>query len=200
MMFASIDIETGGLEPAGVAVLSVGAVAFDTSLYANVVDVGFWRLDARWTPGRRDRGTYEWWQMQKPDVYEEAIGGTVLPWVFAEQFSEWWARWNPTEAWANPTRFDFGHLRELYHQLGHAFPFSYKLERDLMTLKYVARDVATARDRHRADDNGHARSMLEECIRQTYEANKAEHSALQDAIEQANLILTLRGFLEAAPY
>lgn len=189
MSKASIDIETTGLEPAGVAVTSVGIVMFDDGgVYANAAEVGFWRLNVAWTPGRRDKGTHAWWQQQRPELMAEAFGGATLPWDFCEQFVSWIQANDPDEVWANPARFDLGHLRELFYALGFTFPIDYRRERDLPTLKSVARSVAASISEAELE-------TLNSAIRLIQVGNGSEHSALADAIEQAEQIRMLTSYL-----
>jgi DNA polymerase III epsilon subunit-like protein len=188
---ASLDIETTGLEPAGVAVLSVGIVMFDDVLiYDQVAEVGFWRMDPAWAPGRRDRGTWEWWQKQSPEAINEAFKGKQMPWDFAVEFSNYVQANDPDEVWCNPARFDLGHLRELFHQLGIPFPIDYRKERDLPTLKSAARGVAARRGAAELDE-------LNAEIRRIQNSNTHEHSALHDAIEQARQIKFLTEYLRS---
>jgi len=173
------DIETFAAEPAGAAIISVGAVIFTET---EVLDTAEWKLDPRWSPGIRTKDTYEWWSGQDPLILRAQSEGAMLPWHFCEAYSEFCAIGSPTMAWANPSRFDHGHLRELYHALGHRFPFSYKIERDQTTLLWAAR--------YMAEVNGGADALatLNDDVNRIRDSNQSEHSALADAIEQVRVV------------
>lgn len=136
MKYAMTDIETMATEPAGAAVISVATVLYNE---IELIDYSVWYLDPMWTPGRRDKGAHDFWveQFAKNAEVTRNFNGKMLPWDFCTSWSEFIALGAADEQWADPPRFDFQHLRELYHACGHAFPFSYRDERDLRTLRKV---------------------------------------------------------------
>ncbi len=164
-----LDIETMGTEPAGAGILSVGLTAFTRS---EILDRGYWRLDPRWSPGRRDKSTCEWWMKQDARALE-AFNGTMLPWEACAAISEFVANTNMKLIWAYPARFDLGHLRELYHAVGHSFPLEFWRERDMTTLMRVAYGI-----------NPH----LETRVKEIKATNKSAHNALSDAITQTEIV------------
>lgn len=169
-----LDIETLGTEPAGAAIATVGLVAFTRT---EILDRGYWKLDLRWTPGRRDRDTYDWWMKQDPLAMEEAFRHRdemrALPWDVCAAISEFAATTNMKLIWAYPARFDVGHLRELYYAVGHTFPLEFWRERDMTTLMRTAYDI-----------NPHLESRVKEIKAQ----NRAAHNALEDALTQAKIV------------
>lgn len=185
-VMAMLDLETLGAEPAGVAITSVGCVLFTLD---EMVDAGYWRLDPRWTPGLRTKDTYEWWQKQDRAAYDEMMGGVFLPWDFCEGFTDFLSLYDVQYIWAYPTRFDLGHLRELYHKVGHVFPLQFRIERDMTTLVWMAR---------RMDPD------IDGAIQAIRSRNKMKHNAMEDAKNQAEIVqMILREFrvepFDAAP-
>jgi hypothetical protein len=187
-----VDIETGGDEPAGAAVVAVGAVVFDHDA-RGWGDEAVWHLDPAWSPGRRNRSTYEFWMRQDPRVREPVFSGSMLPWDFCEAFSEFCSLSGAERYWAWPTRFDFGHLRELYHACGHRFPFEYWKELDAHTLKWAAREKARVLDTNaRVADVGQVQQLegdrLDAAIKRIDDSNASQHDPLADCREQVQKV------------
>lgn len=170
VVMGMLDIETLGTEPAGAAITTVGLVSFTKQ---EILDRGYWRIDPRWSPGRRDRSTWEWWQKQNAAVREESMLGQMLPWEVTEAISAFVATSGMELIWAYPTRFDLGHLREMYHSVGHAFPMEFWRERDMTTLMRVAYGIDPT---------------LEPAVKVMRSKNIAAHNALADAVNQAEVV------------
>lgn len=172
-----VDIETLSAEPAGAAIATVGLVAFRPD---KVVDEGYWKLDLRWSPGRRSKDTYDWWMKQDARALEEAVRQQdhydvtrLLPWDFCTSFSEFAGVNNMQLIWSYPARFDLGHLRELYHVVGHTFPLEFWRERDMTTLMQTAYGI---------------RPDLESAVKAIRAKNAAAHNALADARNQVEVV------------
>lgn len=166
----SLDIETLSVDPDNdAAIIAVGLVVFNPT---EILTEHLWTLDPIWTPGSRSQGTYDWWMEQSQGVREEMFDGEILPWNFCDHLAAV-LDWNQVEAvWGYPIRFDAGHLRALHKAYGKLCPWTFRQERDLSTLRWLAKSRPTLlRD-------------LEEIKNQ----NPGAHNALQDALTQARMI------------
>lgn len=180
-VMAMLDLETLGAEPAGVAITSVGLVMFTVD---EIIDTAYWRLDPRWTPGLRTKDTYEWWDKQDRGAYEEMMRGTALPWDFCEQFSGALSLYDVEYIWSYPSRFDLGHIRELYHTVGHQWPLSFRIERDMTTLLWMARLMAPG---------------IDDRIQEIRARNPQKHNAMEDARNQAEIVQMVLRYFEIDP-
>lgn len=97
----------------------------------------------------------------------------LLPWDACEAVSEFVAVNKLDLIWAYPTRFDLGHLRELYHAVGHQFPLEFWRERDMTTLLRVAYGI---------------RPDLEAAVKAIRSRNISAHNALADAENQTEVV------------
>lgn len=129
-----LDIETLGLEP-GCAVLSIGAVRFDTDGVGNDEEPAFHRnisLKSCQDAGLSiDAGTLDWWLGQDEDVQHVLTGGDDLVGVL-RAFETFYA--SADEIWAYSPSFDCEVLEAAYGAVGVEVPWSYRDERDCRTL------------------------------------------------------------------
>ena len=153
-----LDIETLGTDP-GAAILSVGAVAFDSRgptgpTFHESVDVRScqtYGLDI-------DAETLVWWLGQDAAARDVLAGGGDLADVLTA-LTTWWPD-DAAEVWANSPAFDCRLLAEAYLTVGLEPPWEY----------YETRDVRTIR-------------ALPDAVEIDHEG--IDHNALDDAIHQA---------------
>ncbi|MFP4218806.1 MAG: 3'-5' exonuclease, partial [Salinarchaeum sp.] len=154
-----VDIETLGIEP-GAAVLSIGAVTFDT----DGIGAQFHRsidLQSCQDAGLAiDAETLQWWLDQDGDARAVLTGGDPLADVLAA-FTEFVPE--DAEVWANGPQFDCEHLEAAYAAVDMDAPWTFRDERDVRTVRAlpVAPDV---------------------------EQDGTEHDALDDAVYQARIV------------
>lgn len=146
-----IDIETLGLDP-GAAILSVGAVEFDTDglgeEFYHVVD-----LESCQDAGLHiDANTLDWWLSQDDAVTDILTGGEPLANVlaFLQRFVP-----EDAEVWANSPSFDCEMLEVAYDAVDMAEPWTYDKERDVRTVMSLpgAVEVEMEGDEHNALDD-----------------------------------------------
>lgn len=167
-LFLSIDLETLSTE-SNAAIIAIGACTFTEERVIEAFQV---LIDPMLTPGHRQKETIDWWGKQDPAIKEAMWGGTEEPAAAAVLFSEWLEKQGPCkEIWANPPSFDVVILRNWYQSMGSRelnklLPF--RSEMDYRTMKKVAA--------------WHGVDAREIAI------NPRAHSAVDDAITQANVI------------
>lgn len=160
-----IDLETLGTEP-GCSILSIGAVRFNED---GVTDDAFHRsisLKSCEAAGLEiDAETLGWWLGRNAEAQTVLSGGDDLKHVL-EDFSVWYDQ--AVEVWAYSPQFDCAILSAAYDAVDILPPWSYRDERCARTLSNlpVANDV---------------------------EHDGVDHDALDDAVNQAEMVAkTLR--------
>lgn len=168
----SLDLETLDVDPSNnAAVVAVGATFFTLT---DILATNFWALDPKYTPGTRSHSTYDWWRGTPFEIRQKMLSGDWLPWDFCADFSAHVGLHNARWVWGWPVRFDLGHLRSLFRAVERPFPFSFRNERDIYTL----RDLAVRR----------GGSGVEIVFKQIHDANEAQHDAGADSLAQARMI------------
>lgn len=168
-----VDIESLGTEP-GAAVLSIGAVVFDTDVDT---DRTFYRevsLQSNEAAGLTfDADTIEWWLGQSEEAKGVLTGGDDLADVL-EAFAAWFGDVDHDEVWANSPTFDCRLLGAAFDAVDVDVPWEYYEERDFRTLGTLPVFV-DARSEH----------------------DGVDHDALDDAVGQArSAAATLSAFEE----
>lgn len=154
-----IDIETLGLN-AGSAILSIGAVRFDTEGLGDTFERNV-SLESCEDAGLTiDAGTLEWWLSQDGDVQHVLTGGVNLEDALND-LSRFYGE--AAEVWAYSPAFDCKHLEAAYNAVGSIQPWEYYEQRDCRTLL-----------------------NLPVAVEMEQEGN--EHDALDDAIYQAKQV------------
>lgn len=146
-----VDIETLGLEP-GVAILSIGAVRFDTGGIGDTFEVNV-DLESCEAAGLEiDANTLSWWLDQDEAAQHVLTGGMELGKALW-QFSEFYRPAN--EIWAYSPAFDCAILEAAYDAAGMSSPWTYKDQRDCRTLSAlpIAVDVEQEGTEHDALDD-----------------------------------------------
>jgi len=137
-----VDIETLGTEP-GAAILSVGAVTFDTDSVDE--DDGFYaeaNLKSNEAAGLSiDADTLEWWLGQDDEAKTVLTGGEPLGDVLTV-FASWFDGVDADEVWANSPSFDCRLLQAAFDAVDVGVPWEYYEERDYRTLKNLPVDDA----------------------------------------------------------
>lgn len=152
-----VDIETLGLEP-GCALLSVGAVKFDTDglgeTFYRSVDLG--SCDDAGL--HIDAGTLDWWLGQDDAVTGVLRGGDPLEEVLTD-FVEWFP--DGAEVWANSPSFDCEILKACFEAVGLSEPWAFRDERDVRTIRALphAVDVEIDGDKHDALDDAKRQAL-----------------------------------------
>lgn len=163
-----VDIETLG-QKTGAAILSVGAVVFDTTgVYTDKTFHESINLQSCQDAGLRiEASTLEWWMDQGDEAAEVLTGGDDLDKVLAS-FVAFYRGHNAGEIWANSPSFDCEMLEYAFDQVDIDTPWSHRDERDFRTLNALPIAVDVERE-------------------------GVAHNALDDAINQARVVsATLR--------
>ncbi len=155
-----LDLETFGVAP-GCIILSIGACTFDmrTRFYSQIS-----------VNDSRDKGfvenidTLRWWHKQDPRAFAEATGGTLSVLEVLNKFSDWMQSLEDSkniQIWGNGADFDLPILGAYYDQLDLKRPWAPFSGRCYRTLKTLLPHIIPP------------------------EKNKMKHSAIEDAIYQA---------------
>ena len=156
-----VDIETLGLEP-GAAILSIGAVGFDTNGPTGETFHRQIRLSSCQAAGLEiDAETLAWWLDQDDAAKDVLTGGDDLESVLTE-FVEWYPD-DADEIWANSPAFDCAILERAGGAVGVGMPWAFYEQRDVRTIRSLPAAVELDR-------------------------TGIEHDALDDAIHQAREI------------
>lgn len=141
-----VDLETLGLEPAGV-ILSIGAVKFDPNSYgapSSSFHIFVDPVDAQRVGMRIDASTVAWWLRQDEPARKSLTRGLKtavdLPTALGV-FSDWYND-APGPIWGNGASFDLAILKTAYAAIGDKAPWGYRDERCFRTLKNLAPEVA----------------------------------------------------------
>ena len=166
-----LDIETLGTDP-GAAVLSIGAVAFDTNGPTGATFHRQIRLSSCQAAGLEiDAETLAWWLDQDDAAKDVLTGGEDLETVLGE-FIEWYRDCNPSEVWANSPSFDCAILEAAFKAVGRREPWTYYEQRDVRTIRNLPAAVEL-------DRTGIEHDALDDAIHQAREV-----AATLEAIEQ----------------
>ena len=129
-----VDIESLGTEP-GAAVLSIGAVVFDTDVDTDATFYDEISLQSNEDAGLTfDADTIEWWLGQSDEAKTVLTGGEPLADVLFN-FAAWFDGVDADEVWANSPTFDCRLLGAAFDAVGVDVPWEYYHERDFRTLK-----------------------------------------------------------------
>jgi len=165
----SIDIETMDVDPSSnAAVIAIGAVIFNVREIFSEFEV---LIHPSWAPGSRGHDTRLWWAAQEEEIRNRMFSGRVMPDDACRRFTAF-CTFDTKFFWANPTRFDFTHMRSMYQACEQEFPFKFFQERDLSTLRWAARQYPN----------------LKSELSKIRNSNRAAHDALSDARAQAKAI------------
>lgn len=167
MMRVMVDIETLGLDR-GAAILSIGAVKFDTDEIGDTFEASISRESCKAAGLTVDEDTLEWWQDQSDAAREVLDGGDDLGDVL-QDFSLWAG--GADEVWANSPSFDCEMLIGAGKAVGVPMPWEFYEERDVRTVKSLP-------------------------VAPELEHDGVEHDALDDAIHQARIVQTTLRRLE----
>lgn len=143
-----IDIETLSKNN-DAFVLSIGMAAFDD---LNVVDTDGIAIDMNYGYGHIDPDTVKWWAGQSEAARHFSFSGTAWPYEAAAKMRNFLDSYGGKNAlvWANSPSFDLVILKNWWRNMptsrnGAAlprppgdFPVTYKQERDMRTIKYIA--------------------------------------------------------------
>lgn len=162
-----LDLETFDIKPGGI-VLSIGACTFDMrERFYQIISLS----DSRFHGFNENIETVRWWHKQDPRAYAEAVGGVDSVLVSLNKFSDWMqsleAKKN-IQVWGNGADFDLPILAAYYDKLNLERPWSAYSGRCYRTLKTLLPHITPPKK------------------------NKMKHSALEDAVYQAqhaNLLL-----------
>lgn len=142
---AMIDIETLSTFP-NAAVIAIGVVIRRDATPKNI-QARAWFIDRNFVIGHEDPGTLEWWSQQDLAVRSQVFGGNQIP---REALQEVGAFLNSNgitplndenaRVYASPAMFDLPILKYQYQQMGIAFPWHWRSERCLSTLKKEIHD------------------------------------------------------------
>ena len=162
-----LDLETLGSSP-GCAILSIGAVAFDTTTIHDSFTV---HIDARSCQQARlsiDADTVLWWLRQDEDARRSIIEAPTEPLGIAlARFSVWLAvQAKPIRLWSKGPSFDAAILAAAYRAIGLPVPWDFRDERC----------VRTALELSGVDGN------------RFREAGAVRHDAFADAMTQARAV------------
>jgi hypothetical protein len=161
-----VDIETLGLD-AGAAILSIGAVRFDSD---GPTGDEFYRevsLESCQEAGLEvDAQTLEWWLEQDEAARDALTGGQELADVL-ELFADWYG--DADEVWANSPSFDCALLEAAFTAAGSEIPWTFKHERDVRTV--AALDLVNEPDHdgvehHALDDAAHQARYVAKALRE----------------------------------
>jgi len=154
-----VDIETLGLEP-GAAILSIGAVRFDTDGVGDTFYRNVSRESCEAAGLSVDEDTLSWWQGQDAEAREVLHGGENIHDVLFD-FARWFD--DAEEIWANSPSFDCEMLEAAFEAVDLVEPWEFYQERDVRTIKELP-------------------------IAPELEQDGTEHDALDDATYQARIV------------
>jgi len=177
-MSVMIDIETLGTE-SGCAVLSVGAVEFDTDGvgYGYHESISLTSCEAAGL--HIDAETLEWWLAQDEEAREVLSGGDDLEDVLQE-FSDFVE--GHEEVWANSPSFDCAILEHAFDAVGLEVPWEFYHERCFRTLKKlpVSVDIEQEGEEHDALADAWYQARVASEILSKLEAANTQHSEIQE--------------------
>lgn len=101
-----------------------------------------------------DPDTIKWWQNQ---VFTPTLDGSCSLEEALILLNKWWP--DAQTVWANSPSFDCNILEHAYKQYGLQCPWSYRQERDLRTLKWLANDP-------KVESEGQEHNALDDCLYQ----------------------------------
>ena len=137
-----IDIETLSTEK-NAAIISIGVAAF--TMQEGVIDSEGYYLDMKHVHGHIDPATVRWWMGQSESAREVSFGGRHTPYAAALALCAFFERHKPSAVWANSPTFDSVILGNWWKGVTHgplpAFPIPYKLERDVRTIRALAKEL-----------------------------------------------------------
>lgn len=159
-----LDLETLGQRP-GCIILSIGAVAFDTT---GIADTFYRKISAQSCESHglhADASTILWWFKQSAEARHEHTSENRIDLPTAlDDFSRW-AGTNIAEVWGNGSDFDNAILSAAYHATAQPSPWPFFANRCYRTLKNLFPEVTLDRQgtHHNALDD--ASTQAEHLIR-----------------------------------
>jgi hypothetical protein len=126
-----VDIETLVQAP-GCAILSIGAVRFDTMVLPNYFERSISLTSCGEAGLSVDVEMLEWWLDQDAEAQHVLTGGDPLMDVLKD-FADWVD--GADEIWANSPSFDCAILHAAYGVVGLETPWNYYDERDVRTVR-----------------------------------------------------------------
>ena len=141
-----IDLETAG-RAGGCSILTIGACTFDrkSKFYKRISP------DSCRAVGLvEDIETMRWWNKQKPEMREEAFGGTLPIVLILDHFHDWLRTlnngdWKNIEIWGNGSDFDNVILAAAYTKVDRPIPWEFWNNRCYRTLKNLLPHVKIPR-------------------------------------------------------
>ena len=139
-----IDLETLDTRPSAV-VFQVGFTIFDNPLENRewtILEKGIWHLDILEQIMKHrtiSDETVQWWMTQNEQAWIREAEGISLYSQFIMRLTGFCALHQVNEVWSNSPSFDAVILRSLHESMGSPmkFPFSFRQDRDLRTLKKI---------------------------------------------------------------
>lgn len=160
-----LDLETLGTDP-GAAIVSIGAVRFDTSGLGETFHRSI-SIESAIAAGLAvDGETLEWWLDQDPQAQQVLAGGQDLAGALVD-FRDFYG--DAEEVWAFSPTFDCTILSAAYDAVDLERPWNYRAERDARTLAAlpIAADVEHDGTVHDAlDDARHQARMVGKTLAQ----------------------------------
>jgi hypothetical protein len=171
MQHVMLDLETLGTAP-GSVILSIGAVAFDTTCMVHSFDVHIDPRSCQQAGLTLDADTVLWW-MGRSGAARDAVVHPLTPpvpiAVALQQFTLWFCRFTPpVMVWSKGPSFDAAILAAAYRACDLPVPWNYRDERCVRTV------LALAGMDH---DTAHFRQPEE-----------VRHDALADAMTQTRAV------------
>jgi 3' exoribonuclease, RNase T-like len=180
------DVETLGTEP-GSAIISIGICAFDQD--RGVIASEGWAIRAADWHGDIDGKTVQWWSKQNEAARDYSFTGQLTCLQAAMGLKAFMEEWGGDELWANDPDFDVVLLKQWWIRTeAHAKftlgnfpggPLRHRLPRSYRTMVAEANRLGISYD--------HAHSM-----------SSVAHNPVDDACNQARVIIAIRNHLTAA--
>lgn len=168
-MHVMLDLETLSTRP-NAAILSVGAVAFDSS---GIHSKFCMAIHPEQLIGHIDGGTVAWWMKQSEEARQEATKGIDGPDYLCSAFAKWFQIVGGEELWGNGADFDNVIFKSMYDAVGLKAPWEFYNNRCYRTLKNCT-------------------SVLNEV---PLERVGVHHNAVNDAESQARHLIAIDKFL-----
>lgn len=158
-----IDLET--VDTAVTAkIIAIGACIFDGNQITSEFEV---IIDRHQAVGTESESTLAWWNQQEDSVRDRMFSGSISTERALDQFVVWLSNQKYKYVWANPPTFDLMILYHAFKQVGAKVPWTFRIERDLRTLRWVGQtlgldfdDLYDNRVAHDAKDDARVQALV----------------------------------------
>lgn len=180
------DVETLGTEP-GSAIISIGICAFDQD--QGIIASQGWAIRPSDWHGNIDPKTVQWWSKQNEAARDYSFNGTCPSLLAAQELFVFMNNYGGDELWANDPDFDVVLLKQWWLRVEHHHkfvlgnfpggPLRHRLPRSYRTIVAEGKRLGIPYD--------HA-----------YNAASVAHNPVDDACNQARVVIAIRNHLTAA--